>query len=170
MFVEWSSIKASSSLNKFISSTLRSIGRQVACEWKRSNAIQMIITSPSRNLPLPQPFLFLFSIVFFFLPPSLLPSLSPEQSNVTIVRRLKACHPYRKRETRQVAFRPFQTFSFLSLSDLFTPSQPQTDRSPSPFMGVSRAEPKRVDQKRPWILGEPVRIMPDTSRCRFTGY
>lgn len=47
MFVEWSSIKASSSLNKFISSTLRSIGRQVACEWKRSNAIQMIITSSS---------------------------------------------------------------------------------------------------------------------------
>lgn len=111
-----------------------------------------------------------FSIIFFFLPPHtsfIFPSLSlsPEQSNVTIVRWLKTRHPYRKRETlgSRVAFRPFQTFSFLSLSGLFTPSQqPQTDRSP--FTG------QRVDQKRPWILGEPVRIMPDTSRCRFTGY
>lgn len=67
MFVEWSSIKASSSLNKFISSTLRSIGRQVACEWKRSNAIQMIITSSS---PLAQSFLLLLFPHHIFLPPS----------------------------------------------------------------------------------------------------
>lgn len=126
----------------------------------------------SRNL---SSFFFL-PIIFFFLPPHtsfIFPSLSlsPEQSNVTIVRWLKTRHPYRKRETlgSRVAFRPFQTFSFLSLSGLFTPSQqPQTDRSPSPFTGGFTGQ--RVDQKRPWILGEPVRIMPDTSRCRFTGY
>lgn len=104
-------------------------------------------------------------VLFFLL------SLPPEQSNVTIVRWLKTRHPYRKRETLGSRAREslFQTFSFLSLSGLFTPSQqPQTDRSPSPFTGGFTGQ--RVDQKRPWILGEPVRIMPDTSRCRFTGY
>lgn len=132
--------------------------------------------SDDNNLPLAQsPTPTTFPLSFFhriFLPPSLPSFLSlPRTIQCNHCPSVESVSPIQKeRNTRQVAFRPFQTFSFLSLSDLFTPSQPQTDRSPSPFMGVSRAEPKRVDQKRPWILGEPVRIMPDTSRCRFTGY
>lgn len=102
-------------------------------------------------------FFFLFSLFFRTIQCNHCPSVE----SVSPTKRLAGSQP---------AFRPFQTFSFLSLSGLFTPPSP-TDRSPLPFMGFhGPGEPKRVDQKRPWILGEPVRIMPDTSRCRFTGY
>lgn len=128
-------------------------------------------SNDDNNQPLYPPSFFLFHR---FLPPLCAACISrcahhfSKQFNVTIVRPLKACHP----QTRNTArFSPFPNIFFSFIKRPFHAGSPPADRSPSPFMGSHRpGESKRVDRKRPWILGEPVRIMPDTSRCRFTGY